>query len=36
LDHDDVIWDNSKGQSSGEQEREEKIQHKVLVKNRKS
>ncbi len=37
LDHDDVYWDDSKGESSGKQEeREAKMKHKVLKKNRKS
>jgi hypothetical protein len=37
LDHDDVIWDGSKGESSREQEEgEAKMRHKVLEKNRKS
>jgi len=33
LDHDDVIWNGSKGESSGERRREEKMRQRVLEKN---
>jgi hypothetical protein len=36
LDHDDVIWDGSKGESSGEQRKEEKMKQGVLEKSRRN